>query len=364
MTGVLDADVETPAVIVDLTTVERNVAAAQAVCDDHGVRLRPHAKTHKSPFFAGLQLGAGACGLTVAKLDEAEVFADAGMLDLLIAYPIVGESKVRRLVELSQRARLAVTLDSVAVAKGLDAAFAELEAPIDVFIEVNTGLDRVGLLPGKETIDLVLAVRDFPGLNVRGLLTHWDAGNEKTVEGRRAAAAHEGGALADTARRLAEIGVGGLEVSVGSTPSLRHVVTVPGVDEARPGTYIFNDVDMVMAGAATLDDCALVVWATVVSRPTATRAVVDAGSKTLSSDAARNTSGFGRVVDLEATVTRLNEEHGILEVPADSQLSVGDKVGIIPNHVCQVINLSDAVLLRRPDGSLAEIPIAARGKRR
>jgi D-serine deaminase-like pyridoxal phosphate-dependent protein len=357
---------DTPAVIVDLDVVRANLAKMQELCDRHAVRLRPHAKTHKSPYFGRMQLDGGARGLTVAKLEEAAVFVDAGVDDVLVAYPIVGTEKLRRLEGLLRRAQVTVSVDSVEAAEGLAALGRRRGDAISVYVEVDTGLGRLGLLPGPPTRQLVRSLAQLRGIKVVGLMTHGGHGAVADADEKRRIGRHEGESLVATAALLQEDGIDVGEISVGSTPTAPFVAEVPGVTELRPGTYIFHDVDMVAVGAADWSDCAVTVAATVVSRPGRDRAVIDAGSKTLSSDRAfPPATAFGRVVHHEdVEVSWLNEEHGVLTVPPHYPLAIGDRVRIVPNHVCQVINLSDSVTLVDSSGVVGDLPVEARGKRR
>jgi len=272
-------ELDTPSLLIHLDVLEANIAEMASVARDAGVRLRPHTKTHKSPEIARMQLGAGASGITVAKLGEAEVMADAGIEDLLVAYPIVGERKLARLRALLERARVRTTTDSVEVASGLGGVGRELGRPVEVLVEVDTGLHRLGRPPGEPTAALVAEVSRIEGLDVIGLLTHaghaYGCGDLASL---RTAAEREGLDLVETAERCAKDGIALRELSVGSTPTARTVAAVAGVTEIRPGTYVFNDVQQMRLGVATKETCAARVLATVVSRQDDGRFAIDAGS--------------------------------------------------------------------------------------
>ena len=286
----------TPSVLVDLDILERNIARMAARAREAGVRLRPHAKTHKCPEIARLQRAAGAWGLSVAKVGEAEVFADAGFDDLFVAYPVVGEDKGRRLVTLAERVRLAVGADGVDGARTLAAPFRAAGRALDVLLKVDVGYGRVGVLP-EHAVELARQIVEMPGLRLRGVFTH--AGHGYLAETKTAVdeiAAQEGGRLAATVADLRAAGFPVEEVSVGSTPTAAVAMRVPGVTECRPGNYVFHDASQVALGTCGIEDCALTVVATVVSVPAPDRAVVDAGSKTLSSDPLRpRAGGYGQL---------------------------------------------------------------------
>lgn len=355
-------DLSTPAVLVDLDRVERNIAAMAARARDAGVKLRPHAKTHKAPEIARRQRDAGAAGLSVAKTSEAEVFADAGFDDLFVAFPVVGADKARRLLALADRVRLAVGVDSVEGARTLAAPFHAASRTLDVMLKVDVGLRRVGVEPG-DAVEVARRIADLPGLRLRGVFTH--AGQSyggETPDAVAEVGRAEGGILAAVGAALAAAGLGPLEISVGSTPTAPHAMKVAGVTECRPGSYVYHDASQVSLGVCGLDDCGLTVLATVVSVPAAGRAVLDAGSKTLSTDPLRpRASGFGWVLGTASRLARLSEEHGVIDVTPGDAFRVGQRVLVLPNHCCVVSNLHDFVTAVRGDRVEGEIRIAARG---
>lgn len=357
-------DLDTPSLLIELDILERNLVAMAEVARAAGVRLRPHTKTHKSPRIARMQLDAGAEGVTVAKLGEAEVMADAGVDDILVAYPIVGEQKLVRLRALLERARVRTTSDSIEVAEGLGRLGREMGRDVEMFIEVDTGLHRMGRPPGEPTAALVREVAGVPGAHVAGLLTHAGHAYWSTdSNGLRAAAEREGRDLVETAERCAEDGIELREISVGSTPTARHVAQVPGVTEIRPGTYVFNDVQQMRLGVATEADCAVRVIATVVSR-VGERFVLDAGTKAFSSDGGDGPPFPGRGVVAGRPELRLdfmNEEHVVGHIEGDHDLWIGDRLEAVPLHVCSAINLFDVAYGVRAGRIEEEIPIAARG---
>lgn len=360
-------DLDTPSLLIELDILERNLAEMAEISRAAGVRLRPHTKTHKSPRIARMQLDAGAAGVTVAKLGEAEVMADAGVDDILIAYPIVGEHKLFRLRALLERVRVRTTLDSLEVAKGLGRLGREMGRDLELLIEVDTGLHRMGRPPGEPTAALVREVAGVRGVRVAGLLTHAGHAYRCTdPDDLRATAEREGRDLVETAERCADDGIELREISVGSTPTARHVAQIPGVTEIRPGTYVFNDVQQMRLGVATEVDCAARVLATVVSR-VGERFVLDAGTKAFSSDGGDGPPFPGRGVVAGRRELRLDfmsEEHVVGHVEGHHDLRIGDRLEVIPLHVCSAINLFDVAYGVRGGRVEEEIPIAGRGRSR
>jgi D-serine deaminase-like pyridoxal phosphate-dependent protein len=359
-------ELETPCLVVDLDVVEANVTEMGELARALGVRLRPHTKTHKCPRLAMFQIHAGASGITVAKLGEAEVMADAGLDDLLVAYPIWGERKLERLRALLERTRVRVSLDSVDVAEGLGRMGRLRAEPVEVLVEVDTGHGRLGRPAGEATVGLVLDVARVRGIEVVGLLTHaGHAYRTASAEELARAARREGAELVATAAACARAGVALREISVGSTPTARVAATVPGVTEIRPGTYIFNDVQQMRLGVASEATCAATVLTTVVARPTDERVVIDAGSKCLSSDGETGPPFPGRGVVAgreDIVIDFLTEEHGVGRRTADRDVRIGDRLRVIPLHVCSCVNLFDVAYGVRGDVVVEELRIAARGR--
>ncbi len=364
-------ELDTPALVVDGAALRRNIERMQALADRFGVRLRPHTKTHKSPEIARLQVEAGAAGITVAKVGEAEVMAAAGLGDILIANQVIGAPKLRRLVELAARVRLAVLVDSREGVAELARAFRVAGERLDVLIEVDTGKGRCGLSDDAAIAALADAVADTGALRLRGVETHEGhvpegAGGPDELEARATAA---GRRIVEVAEMLRGRGHTVEEVSVGSTPAAPYTASVPGVTEMRPGTYVFNDVNQMRIDQATPDDCALAVLATVISRPSADRAVLDAGSKSLFAEPARpgfdlpGYDGFGYIREVPAArIVALSEEHAVVRVPEAGFPAIGAKVEIIPNHVCPAVNLHDELHLLDGEDVVTVWPIEARGK--
>jgi D-serine deaminase-like pyridoxal phosphate-dependent protein len=356
-------EIETPAVLIDMDVLERNIAAMAECARTNGVRLRPHAKTHKVLEIARRQIAAGATGLSVAKTSEAEVFAAAGFRDLFIAYPVVGADKARRLMALGEGTRLAVGADSVEGARTLGSVFAQAGRKLEVMLKIDSGLHRVGVLPEKAPA-LAQALAKEPGLQLRGIFTHaGHAYSGETPEAVAAVGRSEGDQMAEVAERIRAAGVPLEEVSVGSTPTAPHAVTRDGVTECRPGNYVYHDASQVSLGTCRLADCAMTILATVVSVPAPERAVIDAGSKTLSTDPLRpRLGGYGWILGHESRLDRLSEDHGVVAVAPGDSFRVGQRVRVLPNHACVVSNLHDAVLGVRGQRVEAEMAVAARGR--
>lgn len=357
--------IDTPALVVDEPTMQRNIAGMAAFAASAGVGLRPHIKTHKTPRITRLQLAAGAIGITCAKLGEAEVMVDqAEVGEVLIAYPILGEAKIRRLVALMERTRMIIALDSHEVAEAVGRAVGRQDRAVDVYVEVNTGQNRAGALAGDEAVALALDLARISGLRVVGIMTHEGQVNSAEPDEIRDRALAAGRAMVETAERLRGHGLDIQAVSVGSTPAAPFTATVPGITEMRPGTYVFNDNATFRNGRITPDDCALRILSTVVSRPAPDRALLDAGAKTLAMDPSRSHPGHGYIVGhADATITKLSEEHGTVHVPdGHDGLRIGDRVEIIPNHVCPTVNLQDELFIVRDGELIDRWPVAARGK--
>jgi D-serine deaminase-like pyridoxal phosphate-dependent protein len=368
-------ELPTPQVLVDLPTVERNIRRMQAAAAAGGLRLRPHAKTHKIPAVARRQIAAGAVGICCAKLGEAEVFADAGIDDIRLPYP-VHPANAHRVLALLDRLRLSLIVDHPAVARGWSAAMARAGRTLDLLVKVDVGFHRCGVDPASPlALDLVRDVASLPGLRFRGLLSHAGHGYHARDEAELARiAAEEAATLRELVAAARAAGVAVEEVSVGATPTARFSAEERGLTELRPGNYVYFDRTQVGLGAATYADCALTVLARVVSKPAGDRLIVDCGSKTLSSDPARGfgpAPGYGIVLeDLESRVAhgsllveRLSEEHATVRVlDGATTLEPGDLVRIVPNHACVVSNLVDEVRVVEGLTLVDSLRVAARGK--
>jgi D-serine deaminase-like pyridoxal phosphate-dependent protein len=356
---------DTPAVLIDVDVMERNVRKASEYCRQHALRLRPHTKTHKIPELAHLQVRHGAGGITVAKVGEAEVMADAGLDDILIVYPLMGGKKLVRLTALARRARITVALDSLEVARHISEA-AHLEGvPVGVSVEFDTGLRRCGLPIAPASIEVARAIRRLPALEWRGVLVY-PGHIMGTAFEREGLIERENERLRILMELLDGAGLESQCVSGGNTPALYQSHRFVGVTEIRPGTYIFNDKDTVCAEATTYADCAVSVVTRLVSRSVADRAIVDAGSKTLSGDLllSGDRRGYGQIMEYpDITVEDLSEEHGHLDLKgAERKPALGELVRVIPNHVCTCINMHERVYGIQGEQVVGEWRVAGRGK--
>ncbi len=347
------SDLDTPAVLIDLDRVEANLKRAQDYADSHGLKLRPHIKTHKLPRFARLAMELGAIGITVQKLGEAEVFADAGITEIFLPYNIIGAAKLARLKALHARVHITVTADSPETVEGLSETFAGSDTPLTVLVECDTGMGRCGVQTPADAVALAGKIANSPGLNFGGLMTYPAAGQ---VEANAKF-------LADTKALLATAGLPAAVVSNGGTPDLWRAHEVTAATEHRPGTYIYLDRFQVAKGVGSFEDCALTVLATVVSRPTENRAIIDAGSKALTSDTL-GMDGFGLIEAYpDAVIVGLSEEHGTIDLTnCATKPRIGDKLRIIPNHACVVSNLFDQVNLISGDRLVETVDVDARGR--
>jgi D-serine deaminase-like pyridoxal phosphate-dependent protein len=346
-------EADTPALLVDLDRVERNIQRMQDACDRRGLAFRPHIKTHKLPQIAHMQLRAGAVGIACQKLGEAEVMADAGVSDIMLTFPIIGSSKAARLARLAQRVDLSTVADSRVGLDGLSAALAQHGAHAGVLVECDTGFGRTGVQSAEEAAELAELAASLPGLRFAGLMTY--PTQAQTAEW-----------IARACAVLAERGLRVDRVSGGGTPTAYDELEGGQVTELRAGTYVYGDRSCVANGTVPLDSCAALVRATVVSRPTAGRAILDAGSKALTSDGAigADVTGFGFVLEHpQAEIYGLSEEHGHVDVSRCEQPpQIGDVVSILPNHACVTTNLYDSVLVHRSGEQVAVWPVAARGR--
>jgi D-serine deaminase-like pyridoxal phosphate-dependent protein len=362
---VLFPELETPAPVVDLDRLAANIERAARYAAEHELGLRPHIKTHKSPRLAGEQLRAGAVGLTCATPYEAEVMSSVAD-DLLLAYPPVGPLRARRVAELPEHVRLTVALDSAAAVDDLAAAARTVDREIGVYVELDLGMHRVGLPVIGDAIALAGRVRDARPLRFAGI-AFYPGHIREPLDSQDAKLASLSSALGHALAAFEQAGLHADAVSGGSTPTMWRTHELPGVTEFRPGTYIFNDRTTAEIGACGWEDCALTVLATVVSTAVPGQAVIDAGSKALGREPLRGTSadgGFGSLLEHpEVTVKGMSEEHGILDLGASSwKPSVGERVRVIPNHVCIVVHLNDLVFGVRGERVETSWPVAARGR--
>ena len=358
------SELPTPVALVDIDIMERNLRRTIEICRTAKVAYRPHIKTHKMPALAQRQIEAGAVGITCAKIGEAEIMATAGLKDIFIAYPIVGRARFERVLALSENVRLQIAVDSAETAAAMGQFFSGHNRLIDAVLEIDTGHHRCGVQP-KDAGELARHLAAAEGLRLLGVFTHeGHVYSPGPVEERLENARRAGRQLAEVAAALRArdltIGV----VSVGSSPAQDAAVSMNGITENRPGTNIFNDCTQVNLGACGWQDCALSYLCTVVSRPALDRAIVDGGTKTFSSDKLVEPTFFGVVKGYpHARFLRASEEHGILSLQdeAAQQMHIGDRVRVIPSHVCGSVNLHDKAYGVRGEEVVEEWEIAARG---
>lgn len=359
-------ELDTPAMIVDLAMMESNITTLMGRLQGYGVHVRPHLKTVKSPELAHRLLAAGAIGGCVSKVSEAEVMVQAGIEDILITTEIVGETKVKRLVEIvRQHPQVKVVVDSLSGAKALHQAMQDSQQPLTVLIELNVGQNRCGVEPGEAALVLAQHIAELPNLRLIGVqgyeghLQHVHDAAERTQSCR--ASMH---LLTETAAQLRDAGFSIEIVTTGGTGTAEICAAYGGVTEVQPGSFIFMDTDYHHAIGAAYGN-ALTILSTVLSQPTRNRVVVDAGLKSLSTD-----SGMAEPKDLPGWRYRPGgDEHGIVERHEDSALetlestlNVGDRIELIPSHIDTTVNLHDYYYAYR-NGIIEEIwPVSARGK--
>ena len=359
------SEIETPALVVDLDRMEKNLARVAAYAREHGLRLRPHSKTHKSIRIGKRQLASGAVGLTVAKVSEAEVMLNAQPEDLLVAFPIVGRAKLERLMAVARRTRVTVALDSAFAAHQLADAARAAQVEVGALAEFDAGLGRVGVAPGAALVELAQAIVKLAHLRFEGIAFY--PGHIKSLDASGEEALRH---LSETLRSIRDdFRKAGLEariVSGGSTPTLFSSHQIEGLNEIRPGTYVYNDINTVRSGGCAMEDCAATILATVVSTARPGHMIIDGGSKTFSSDRPVNTAEvtFGHVVEApEARFHKMNEEHGFIDLTGtEVEFGVGDRVHVVPNHICVAVNLHEQVYGVRGETVEEVWNVDARGK--
>lgn len=357
-------ELPTPALVIDGAIAKQNIERLAHYAAQHGLKVRPHTKTHKSRWIARMQMDAGAVGLTVAKVGEAEVLQTESD-DLLIAYPAVDSARCRRLAELARRKTIRVVVDSPVGIEALGRAATEATNQIGVLIEIDVGMGRTGVSSAMEALKLAQLAAYTPGLRLDGILCYpgqiWNAIQD------------QGDPLAAVDAKLQEAidlwAANGLEakiISGGSTPTAFQSHFVKAYTEIRPGTYVFNDMNTVRGGFCALEDCAARIVCTVVSDAVKNQVVIDGGTKTFTSDLClpARESGHGYMIEFpQAKIARLSEEHGQVHVSqCQRQPKVGERVSVIPNHICPCVNLQDAIWWQEADGSLQQVRVDGRGR--
>lgn len=365
MTGGSEVDpsvVETPIGVVDLDRARANAERVATYAADHGLAWRPHIKTHKSLEIGRIQLAAGATGLTVATLREAEVMS--GITDdILLAYPQIGAARLTRLARLAGAVDMKVALDSVDALRPMAASMAAEGVGVGVLVEQDVGMGRVGVQGAAEVVALASEIAEADGVDFRGVLLY--PGHIRVKPARQDTHLRAvGEAVSRTVEALEAVGLSPSIVSGGSTPTVWESHKVAGLTEIRSGSCIYFDREGLDIGVATADDLAYSVMATVVSTAVPGQAVVDAGSKALAKEA-RGGDGYGILLDHpEVVVVGLSEEHGILDLGATEWTpQIGERVRIVPNHVCVSVNLNDH-LIACQDGRWRPLPLEGRGRGR
>lgn len=357
-------ELETPVAIVDLDRMARNLDRMATYTALHGLALRPHIKTHKSRKVGAEQIARGAAGLTCATPRELEVMS-AVSDDLLLAYPLLGARKLARAMALPRDVRLTVALDSIEAAVDLAAAARAADREVGVYVELDVGMHRVGLPMLHDALALIRRVQSMPPLRYRGIAFYPGHVRESAAE-QSAALQKLNEDLRATLERLHDAGCAPDVVSGGSTPTAWRSHEIAGVTEIRPGTYVYNDRTTAEIGACAWDDCAFTVLATVVSVAVPDQAVIDAGSKALGREPMRGSDavGFGALlVTPDIVVARMSEEHGVLDLRGTSwRPRVGDRVRIVPNHVCIVTHLNDTIYGVRSGVVESSWAVSARGR--
>ncbi len=350
----------TPSLVIDAATVQRNIARMSEYGASKNLKIRPHTKTHKSRLMARWQMNAGASGLTVAKAGEAEIMAQV-CEDVFVAYPAIGEARLKRLTQVAREIRVRVAVDSLEAATLIDDAARQATVEMDVVIDIDVGFHRTGVVGPASAITLAEHLGRCKNLNLLGLMCF--PGHIKPNAAPETWKEYAD-CLGEIIQQLRQKGFCTDVISGGSTPTAYQSHINSWLNEIRPGTYIYNDMNEVRLGVATLDDCAAQVLATVISHSGKQKIVVDAGSKMLSSDRCSPDpeSGWGYVVEMpQAKVVRLSEEHGEIQLPEDVVVpKIGSRITIIPNHVCVCVNLQETAWLYS-NGELTQFEIDARG---
>lgn len=362
-------NIDTPALLVDLAVVRKNIASMQEKADRAGVNLRPLTKAHGTPALAAMQVAAGANGIAVAKIAEAEVMQAAGLDDIFVASVVMGEQKMHRLYALADKGTMSIGIDNEVQVAALAKTFEEALAPLDVLIEIETGEERTGVLTPAEAVRLARLIAEAPGLRLKGVFSHEGfIYGASSVEECRAMAAQSQRETLAAANAIRQAGILVDVVSIGSTPSLLLGGVISGITEVRPGAYILMDAAQ-GAAIGSFDFCAGTVLATVTSKTPPARVVLDTGSKALTTSALIKgmcaTPGHGIIRELDSAVrvAKLYDEHGIInDQAAFAALQLGDRVHVIPNHICPTCNLYDIMYMVEDGEIVDEYPILCRGK--
>ncbi len=357
------SSLDTPSLLIEKSIVEKNIYDMQGLMNKHNISFRPHNKTHKMPYFAKMQLEAGASGITCAKTSEAEIMADSGINNILIANIIIGEKKFERLLELNKRLDyLATCVDDLGNTEPIGDFMAKHNARFNLMIIVDIGYGRCGISDYNKLLELAKFIQQHKNLNLKGILSHpGQAYESKSQEEIKKIALFEGEFILETANKLRVDGINIDIISIGSNPTARYSCEVKGINEIRTGNYIFNDMIQVSLGTVDINSCALSVLAQVISIPSNDRVILDIGSKALSSDKGMFVNGYGKILGKNAIIEKLSEEHAIVKHNGES-FHFGERLRIIPNHSCTTVNMFDTAFLVDGNKVIEEINISARGK--
>jgi D-serine deaminase-like pyridoxal phosphate-dependent protein len=358
------AELATPALVLHGPRVRHNIQQLADYAATVGIGIRPHTKTHKSREIARLQLDAGAIGITVAKVSEAEAISDPDD-DVLLAYPPVGVGRAERLAQLAHDRTMRAAIDSLSAVEQVSAAARSAGSTVGLLVDFDIGLGRTGVQSAQETLVLAKAIDHAANVRLDGIMIYpGQIGSLPTEQANELKAIDA--LVAEALALWAKHGLVARIISGGSTPTAYQSHLISHQTEIRPGTYLFNDMNTVRGGYCTLNDCAARVLATVISTARPGHIVLDAGSKTLAADPPSSPpdAGYGHIVEYpEARIIRLNEEHGQADVRAcPRKPKVGDRVTVIPNHICPCVNLRDSMWWWDPGDSLRRLPVDARGR--
>ena len=359
----MELDIPTPALVIDAKVVRQNIRRLADYTQEKGLALRPHTKTHKSRRIAALQLEAGAAGLTVAKASEGEVISHPGE-DMLLAYPPVGAVRAERLANLAKDRIARAAIDSELALESTASAARQADSTIGLLVEIDVGMGRTGVATPELALELAQKVEQTAGVRLDGIMCYpghiWNAHDQQ-----QEVMSAVNDKLQETIELWKKSGLEAKIVSGGSTPTAYQSHLAPLLTEIRPGTYIYNDMNTVRGGFCTLDDCAARIVCTVISNAVPGQIVVDSGSKTLTKDLCEPApdTGFGHLVGFpEAKIIKLSEEHGCINMSkCDRVPAVGERMTIVPNHICPCVNLHDTAWWLEPDEAPQKLTTDARG---
>ncbi len=359
-------NVDTPALLLDIDQMEKNILNIVEFAKQYNVDYRPHIKTHKSINIAKKQIEFGAIGVTVATVGEAEVMGNGGIEDILVAFPIATPLKLERIEKLMNKSKITIAVDSITQASLLNDYFATKKIKLNIWIKVNSGLNRCGVEP-NEIGELVKHIKELEHLTINGIFTHAGHSYAATSEAEiDRISEKEASVVLESVEICESLGINIPHRSIGSTPTFKKAGKIKGITEIRPGNAVFFDMIQVGLGVASIEECALTVISTVGSKHKG-RMIIDAGSKTLNLDkgAHGNESvvGHGYIKEYpELVIDRLSEEHGIITTEKDNDIKITEKITIIPNHACTVVNLFDYYLIHRKGEIIDKWKVDARGK--